>query len=84
MTLNLSNVQLELFFGATDLFAMAGALSSNYVADVLGRRLTFWVIRSDIYYCYDHPECILYSYATLLMIGRAMVGSWCGIWTTSH
>ncbi len=71
-TLNLSNVQLELFIGATDLFSMFGALSSSFVADAMGRR---WSLRVSaiIFVIGMTIESASYSYATLVT-GRALVG----------
>ena len=71
-TLNLSNVQLELFMGAIDLFAMLGALSSNYVADAMGRRWAFR-ISGVIFIIGMTIQSASYSYVTL-MIGRTLVG----------
>ena len=42
-SLNLSNFQLEMFMGSLNLFAMVGALSSNWISDKLGRRWAFRV-----------------------------------------
>ena len=71
-TLNLSNMQLELFIGATDLFSMVGALSSNFVADALGRRWAFRV-SAIIFIIGIAIESASFSYATLVT-GRALVG----------
>lgn len=71
-SLNLSNVQLELFMGAIDLFAMLGALSSNYIADAMGRRWAFRV-SAVIFILGTAIQSASYTYATL-MIGRTLVG----------
>jgi hypothetical protein len=40
-SLGLTDLQLEIFMGSLNLFAMVGALSSNWISDKLGRRWAF-------------------------------------------
>lgn len=42
-TFDLSNVQIELFFGSLNLFAMVGAILAHYVNDNQGRKNAFLV-----------------------------------------
>eukprot|EP00584_Thalassiosira_punctigera_P009577 CAMPEP_0172545242 /NCGR_PEP_ID=MMETSP1067-20121228/15205_1 /TAXON_ID=265564 ORGANISM="Thalassiosira punctigera, Strain Tpunct2005C2" /NCGR_SAMPLE_ID=MMETSP1067 /ASSEMBLY_ACC=CAM_ASM_000444 /LENGTH=240 /DNA_ID=CAMNT_0013331949 /DNA_START=67 /DNA_END=786 /DNA_ORIENTATION=+ len=42
-SLELTDLQLEIFMGSLNLFAMVGALSSNWISDRLGRRWAFRV-----------------------------------------
>lgn len=42
-SMNLTNVQIEIFMGSLNLFAMLGALGSHFVSDRLGRRGAFMV-----------------------------------------
>ena len=71
-TLDLSDLQLEAFFGSLNLFAMAGALSSHLVNDKFGRR---WSLRvaATIFIFGTILQSTAYSYV-VLMIGRAFVG----------
>jgi len=71
-TLELSDLQLEAFFGSLNLFAMAGALSSHLVNDKFGRRWSFRVA-ATIFIFGTILQSAAYSYV-VLMIGRAFVG----------
>mmetsp|Transcript_10928 Transcript_10928/g.16891 ORF Transcript_10928/g.16891 Transcript_10928/m.16891 type:complete len:591 (+) Transcript_10928:158-1930(+) len=75
--LELTDVQLEIFVGAINLFAMFGALASQTISDQHGRRKTFllaafsFIIGSGI-------QSIAQSYM-VLMFGRVFVGLAVGI-----
>ena len=71
-SLNLSNFQLEMFMGSLNLFAMVGALSSNWISDKLGRRWAFRVAAIGFIF-----GMVVQSGAGgygSLMFGRAFVG----------
>ena len=71
-TLSLSDVQLEVFMGSLNLFAMIGALCSHWISDKFGRRWSFRV------------AAVIFIFGTViqsgaggdasLMFGRAFVG----------
>ena len=71
-SLNLSDLQLEIFMGSLNLFAMVGALSSNWVSDKLGRRWAFRIAAIGFIF-----GTVIQSgaggYASL-MLGRSFVG----------
>ena len=71
-SLGLSDLQLEIFMGSLNLFAMVGALSSNWISDKLGRRWAFRIAAIGFIF-----GTVIQSgaggYASL-MLGRAFVG----------
>lgn len=71
-SMNLSDVQLEVFMGSLNLFAMVGGLSSHWISDKYGRRGAFMVAA-----CSFIIGVIIMSlgnsYSTL-MSGRVFVG----------
>ena len=71
-SLGLSDLQLEIFMGSLNLFAMVGALSSNWITDKLGRR---WAFRlAAIGFIFGTViQAGAGGYASL-MLGRAFVG----------
>jgi len=72
VSLNLSDLQIELFMGSLNLYAMIGALSSYYISDKLGRRWAFRVAAMSFIF-----GTIIQSGANgyiALMLGRAFVG----------
>ena len=71
-SLSLSDVQLEVFFGSLNLFAMVGALSSHIINDKFGRRWSFRV-SAIIFILGTILQSVARNYA-VLMIGRAFVG----------
>lgn len=71
-SLQLSDVQLEAFFGSLNLFAMVGALSSHTVNDKFGRRWSFRVA-AMIFILGTILQSTAYNYV-MLMFGRAFVG----------
>ena len=71
-TLSLSDVQLEVFIGSLNLFAMVGALSSHWISDKFGRRWSFRVA-AIIFIFGTVIQSGAGGYASL-MFGRAFVG----------
>lgn len=71
-SLALSDAQLEIFMGSLNLFAMAGALGSNWVSDRLGRRWAFRVAALGFIFG-TVVQSGAGGYASL-MLGRAFVG----------
>jgi sugar porter (SP) family MFS transporter len=72
VSLNLTDLQIELFMGSLNLYAMIGALSSYYISDKLGRRWAFRVAAMSFIF-----GTIIQSGANgyiSLMLGRAFVG----------
>jgi len=74
-SLGLTDLQLEIFMGSLNLYAMVGALSSHWISDRLGRRWAFRVAAAGFIF-----GTVIQSgaggYASL-MLGRAFVG--CGV-----
>ena len=71
-SLSLSDVQLEVFMGSINLFAMVGALCSHWISDKFGRRWSFRVA-ALIFILGTIIQCVSNTYTTL-MFGRAFVG----------
>jgi sugar porter (SP) family MFS transporter len=71
-SLALTDVQLEVFMGSLNLFAMVGALSSHIINDRFGRRWSFRV-SAIIFIIGTTLQSVARNYA-VLMIGRAFVG----------
>lgn len=71
-SLSLTDVQLEVFMGALNLFAMVGALSSHWISDKFGRRWSFR-IAAIIFIFGTVIQSGAGGYASL-MFGRAFVG----------
>jgi len=71
-TLSLSDVQLEVFMGSLNLFAMVGALCSHWISDKFGRRWSFRVA-AIIFIFGTVIQSGAGGYASL-MFGRAFVG----------
>eukprot|EP00571_Detonula_confervacea_P012241 CAMPEP_0172299776 /NCGR_PEP_ID=MMETSP1058-20130122/1995_1 /TAXON_ID=83371 /ORGANISM="Detonula confervacea, Strain CCMP 353" /LENGTH=620 /DNA_ID=CAMNT_0013009331 /DNA_START=218 /DNA_END=2080 /DNA_ORIENTATION=+ len=71
-SLNLTDLQVEIFMGSLNLFAMVGALSSNWISDKLGRRWAFRIAAIGFIF-----GTVIQSgaggYASL-MLGRSFVG----------
>jgi sugar porter (SP) family MFS transporter len=71
-SLVLSDVQLEVFMGSLNLFAMVGALCSHIINDKFGRRWSFRV-SAIIFIIGTILQSVTHDYV-VLMIGRAFVG----------
>jgi len=71
-SLNLSDTQLEFFFGSLNLFAMVGALSSHYISDKYGRCKSF-IVAAIIFIIGSIIQSVAHSYG-VLMFGRVFVG----------
>ena len=70
--MDLTDVELEIFMGSLNLFAMVGALSSNFFSDRYGRRMSFIVAAISFFI-----GVIIQATATtygLLIFGRFFVG----------
>ena len=71
-SLGLTDLQLEIFIGSMNLFAMVGALSSNWFSDKFGRRWAFRI--AAIGFIFGMViQSVAGGYASL-MFGRAFVG----------
>ena len=71
-SMDLTDVELEIFMGSLNLFAMVGALSSNFFSDRYGRRMSFIVAAISFFI-----GVIIQATATtygLLIFGRFFVG----------
>jgi len=71
-SLELTDLQLEIFMGSLNLFAMVGALMSNWISDKLGRRWAFRVAAIGFIFG-TVIQAGAMGYAGL-MLGRAFVG----------
>jgi len=70
--MNLSDTQLEIFFGSLNLFAMAGAICAHFISDRHGRRWAF-IVAAVFFVC----GCAVLVSATdfsSLMVGRTFIG----------
>jgi len=68
----LSSLQLEMFFGSINFFAMVGAITASAISDRFGRRHAF-AIAAIHFICGVAVVSMAYSY-TALMVGRAFIG----------
>lgn len=71
-SLDLTDVQLEIFMGSLNLFAMVGALGSNWISDKMGRRWAFRIAAVGFIF-----GMVVQSSAGgfgSLMLGRTFVG----------
>lgn len=71
-SMELSEVQLEIFMGSLNLFAMFGALSAHYISDNFGRRGAFMV--SALCFILGIIMTSLSNSYFALMFGRVFVG----------
>lgn len=78
--MGLSDLQLELFLGTSNLCALVGALMAHFFSDRYGRRSTFLVAAAG-YLAGAGILATAPSY-TLLMVGRAFVGLGVGVGLT--
>lgn len=68
----LTNLQLELFFGSLNFFAMVGALTSFAISDRFGRRHAFVV--AAIHFILGIIIVTIAQSFTALMVGRVFIG----------
>mmetsp|Transcript_9915 Transcript_9915/g.20844 ORF Transcript_9915/g.20844 Transcript_9915/m.20844 type:complete len:627 (-) Transcript_9915:159-2039(-) len=71
-SLNLTDLQLEIFMGSLNLFAMVGALGSNWISDKLGRRWAFRIAAVGFIFG-TVIQAAAGGYPSLMM-GRTFVG----------
>ena len=71
-SLNLTDIQVEIFMGSLNLFAMVGALSSNWISDKMGRRWAFRIAAIGFIFG-TVIQAGSGGYASL-MLGRSFVG----------
>jgi predicted MFS family arabinose efflux permease len=74
---SLSTVQREIFLGSLNLFAMFGAISSNYFSDHYGRRQTF-IVAAIAFIIGISIEALAPNYS-VIMFGRSFVGLGVGV-----
>jgi hypothetical protein len=70
--LGLSDIQIELFFGSLNLYAMVGGLAAHWITDRLGRRNAFVV--SNIFFIIGIVVQTVAQGYEFLMVGRVFVG----------
>lgn len=70
--MGLSDVQLEMFFGSLNLFAMVGALCAPFISDLHGRRWAF-IVAAVFFVCGNAVLVTAQSFSAL-MVGRTFIG----------
>ena len=70
--MGLSNIQLEIFFGSLNLFAMVGAIGAHSISDRHGRRWSF--IAAAVFFICGCAVLVAAQSFTALMVGRTFIG----------